>query len=68
MRWAGHVACIGERTGACMVMVGRFGVKRPLRKTRIRWQDNIKMDLQEVGRWTRIGLNWLRIGTNGGHL
>jgi hypothetical protein len=68
MRWAGHVACIGDRRGACRVLVGRLGVKRPLGRTKSRWKDIIKMDLQEVGWGARIGLNWLRIGTSGGHL
>ena len=43
-------------------------VKRPLETPRCRWEDNIKMDLQEevCGVWT--GSSWLRIGTGGGHL
>ena len=42
--------------------------KRPFGRPKHRWEDNIKMDLQEVvwGAWT--GSNWLRIGTGGGHL
>jgi hypothetical protein len=39
--------------------------KRPLERPRLRWEDNIKMDLQEVGWGTRTGLIWLRIGTGG---
>jgi hypothetical protein len=42
--------------------------KRPLGKSRRRWEDNIKMDLLEVGWGACIGLIWLRIGTGGGHL
>jgi hypothetical protein len=51
-----------------MVHTGFRWVKRPLGIPRGRWEDNIKMDLQEVGlrRWT--GLIWLRIGTGGGQL
>ena len=49
MRWAGHVACMGEVRGAYRVLVGKPEVKRPLRRPRRRWFDNIRMDLQEVG-------------------
>jgi len=50
MRWAGHVARMGERRGgAYRVLVGRPEGKRPLGRPRRRWEDNIKMDLQEVG-------------------
>jgi len=42
--------------------------KRPLGKRRLRWEDNIKMDLQEVGCGAWTGLIWLRKGTGGGHL
>ena len=49
MRWAGHVARMGEGRGVHRVLVGKPEGKRPLRRTRRRWDDNIKMDLQEVG-------------------
>jgi len=49
MRWAGHVARIGERRGIFRVFVRKPGGKRPLGRPRRRWEDNIKMDLQEVG-------------------
>jgi hypothetical protein len=49
MRWAGHVACMGERRGVYRVLVGRSEGTRPLGRPRRRWEDNIKMDLQEVG-------------------
>ena len=49
MRWAGHVARMGEERGVCMVLVGKPEVKRPLGRPRRRWVDNIRMDLQEVG-------------------
>ena len=48
MRWAGHVASIGERRGVYRVLVGKREGKRPLGRPRHRWEDNIKMDLQEV--------------------
>jgi hypothetical protein len=48
MRWAGHVAGMGERRGVYRVLVGKPEGKRPLGKPRRRWKDNIKMDLKEV--------------------
>jgi hypothetical protein len=50
---AGHVACMGERRSAYRVLVGKSVGKRPLGRP-CRWQDNIKMDLREVG-WGDIG-------------
>ena len=49
MRWAGHVARMGEERGAYRVLVGKPKGKRPLVRPRRRWVDNIRMDLQEVG-------------------
>jgi hypothetical protein len=48
-RWAGNVARVGERRGAYRVSVGKPEGKRPLRRPWRRWEDNIKMDLKEVG-------------------
>jgi len=48
MRWAGHVARIGEERGMYRVLVGKPEGKRPLGRPRRRWVDNIRMDLQEV--------------------
>ena len=48
MRWAGHVARVGERRGVYRVLVGKPEGKRPLGRPRRRWENNIKMDLQEV--------------------
>ena len=48
MRWAGHVARMGERRGVYRVLVGKPEGKRPLERSRRRWEDNIKIDLQEV--------------------
>jgi hypothetical protein len=45
MRWAGHVAHLGDRRGTSRVLVGRPDGKRPLRRPRHMWEDNIKMDL-----------------------
>ena len=49
MRWAGHVARMGEERGAYSVLVGKPEGKRPLGRPRRRWVDNIRMDLQKVG-------------------
>ena len=49
MRWARHVARMGERRGAYRVLVGKPEGKRPLRRPRRRWDVNNKIDLQEVG-------------------
>ena len=49
MRLAGHVAGMEERRGLHRISAGKPEGKRPLARTRHRWQDNIKMDLQEVG-------------------
>ena len=49
MRWAGHVACMGEGRGVYRALVGKPDGKRPLRRPRFRREDNIKIDLQEVG-------------------
>jgi hypothetical protein len=48
-RWAGHVARLGEGRGVHRVLVGNPEGKRPLVRPRRRWEDNIKMDLREVG-------------------
>jgi hypothetical protein len=45
MRWAGHVACMGEQRKVYKVLVGKTEVKRPLGRTRCRWEDGIRMDL-----------------------
>ena len=49
MRWAGLVACMGKRRGVYRALVGKPEGKRPLGRPRRRLEDNIKMDLQEVG-------------------
>ena len=49
MRWAGHVARMGEERGVYRVLVGRSEGKRQLGRPKRRWVDNIRMDLQEVG-------------------
>jgi hypothetical protein len=49
MRWAGHVELMGEGRGVYRVLVGRPEGKRPLVRLRCRWEDNIEMDLREIG-------------------
>jgi hypothetical protein len=68
MRWAGHVARMGKDRGVHRLLVEKPEVKRPLERPRRRWEDNIKMDLQEVGGVVVTVWSWLRIGTVGGHL
>jgi hypothetical protein len=70
MRWAGHVAHMGELRGVYRVLVGKPEGKRPMGRPRRRWEVNIRMDLRklgcDVGVWT--GLGWLRVETCGGQL
>ena len=58
MRWAGHVARIGEGRSVYRVLVGKLEGKRLLGRPRRRWEDNIKMDLQEVGRGV---MDWIEL-------
>jgi len=59
MRWAGHVAHMGEERGVYRVLVGKLEGKRPLGRPRRRWVDNIRIDLQEVG----CGyMDWIGLG------
>ena len=58
MRWAGHVARIRERKGVYRVLVGKPEGKRLLGRPRRRWDDNIKMNLQEVGCG---GMDWIEL-------
>jgi hypothetical protein len=58
MRWAGDVARTGEGRGVYRVLVGRPEGKRPLGRPRRRWEDNIKMDLREMG---IDGANWIQL-------
>jgi hypothetical protein len=58
MRWAGHVARMGEGRDVHRVLVGRPEGKRPLGRPRRRWEDNINMDLREIG---IDGENWIRL-------
>ncbi|KAJ4428292.1 hypothetical protein ANN_24310 [Periplaneta americana] len=78
LRWAGHVARMGESRNAYRVLVGRPEGKRPLGRPRRRWEDNIKMDLREVGYDDRDWINlaqdrdqwraYVRVAMNSGFL
>jgi hypothetical protein len=58
MRWAEHVARMGEGRGAYRVLVGRPEGKRPLGRPRRRWEDNIKLDLRDM---LISGTNWIQL-------
>jgi hypothetical protein len=58
----------GEWRGACRALVGKREGRRRLGRPRRRWEDNIKMDIWEVGWEAWTGSIWLRIGTYGGLL
>jgi len=49
MIWAGHIALSGDSRGSYRILVGKREGKRPLERHRRRWEDNIKLDLQELG-------------------
>ena len=56
MRWAGHVARMGEKKGVYRVLVGKPEGNRPIGRPRRRWEGIIKMDVQEVG---CVGMDWI---------
>ena len=58
MRWAGHVARVVERRGVYRLLVGKPEGRRPLGRPRRGWEDNIKMDLQELG---YRGMDWIQL-------
>ena len=66
VRWAGHVARMGERRGVYRVLAGKPEGKRPLGRPRRRWEDNIKMDLQEVGCWWGGVVDWIELAQDRG--
>jgi hypothetical protein len=65
MRWAGHVASMGETRDAYRILVGKPDGKRPLRRSRRWWEDNIKMDFERQDGVVWTGSIWLRIGNSG---
>jgi hypothetical protein len=58
MRWTGHKASMRERSGVYRVLVGKPEGNRPLGRPRHRWEDNIRMDTQEVG---CEGMDWMKL-------
>jgi hypothetical protein len=58
MRWAGHVARMGEERKVYKILVGKPEGKRPLGRPRRRWEDGIRMDLREIGLWD---VDWIRL-------
>ena len=58
MRWTRHVACKRDRRGVYRDLMGKPEGKRPLGRPRRRWEDNIKMDLQEIGYG---GMDWIEL-------
>jgi hypothetical protein len=66
MRWARHVVRMGKGRGVYRISVGKPERRRPLGRPRRRWDDNIKMDLREIGMMGGTGFGWLRVGSSGG--
>jgi hypothetical protein len=58
IRWAGHVARMGEKRNGYRILVGEREGRRPLQRQRYRWMDNIKTDLREIG-W--VGMDWISL-------
>jgi hypothetical protein len=58
MRWAGHVARMGEGSNVYRVLVGKPEGKRPLGRPRRRWEDGLKMDLRDIGLG---GVEWIHL-------
>jgi hypothetical protein len=58
LRWVGHVAHMGEGRGVYRILVGMPEGRRPLGRPRRRWEDNIKLDLREIGIG---GTNWIQL-------
>jgi hypothetical protein len=56
MRWAGHVVRMGAKRNACRILVGKPDAKRPLGGPRHMWEDNITMDVREIGWYT---MDWI---------
>jgi hypothetical protein len=61
IRWAGHVARKGEKKNVCMLLVRKAKGKRPLRRPRFRWVDNINMDLVGI---ECSGVGWICLAQN----
>jgi len=68
MRWVRHVARMAERIGVFLVLVLKPKRKRPIGRPRCRWEDNIKMDLQEVVCGVMDWIEMAQMGRGDGHL
>jgi hypothetical protein len=68
MRWAGHVARMGEERKVCKILVGKPEGKRRLGRPRRGWEDGIRMDLKDIDLGVWIGFDCLRTGAGGGLL
>jgi hypothetical protein len=68
MRWAGHVARVGEGRNMYRILMGNPEGKKALERPRLRWQVGVRLNLREIcwGMWS--GFTWLRIGIVGGLL
>jgi hypothetical protein len=63
-RWAGHVMCMAETKNAYKILVRRLTRKRSLGTPKCRWEDNIKMDLKEIG---CQGMDWIHLAQDTDH-
>jgi hypothetical protein len=61
MRWAGQLACVGDKRGVYVVLVGNPEGKTPLGRPRCRWEGTIKKYHQEVG---CLGMDWIKLAQN----
>jgi hypothetical protein len=68
VRWPGHMTHRGEGRGVYRVLVQRPKWKKSLGRSRLRWEDNIKVNLREIGIDGGTGFGWLRIESSGGLL
>jgi hypothetical protein len=60
MRWAGHVACMGDERNAYGILVGKAEVEKPLERSRFRWEEDIKLYVKTLYESAPTGLVWLR--------
>jgi hypothetical protein len=58
VRWTGHIACMGDMRNACKIVIRKSEGKRPFKRLRHRWEDNIGMDLQDIG---LEGVDWMHL-------
>jgi hypothetical protein len=63
LRWTGHVSCMGEKSNAFMILVGKPERKRTLRRPTHRWENNINMDFREIG-WDCV--DWIDLAQDRG--